>query len=513
MKLGKFLILALIASTAIAADIKISQLPLGSAPSVGTSDSFPYVDATSGATKRLRLSTIVSLPQFTDTNYINTILPSQATHNGAFLKSNASAASWALLTGPDLPFPSLTSLGGIQAVNAVSSQWINSISTLGVPTLSQPAFSDISGTVANAQTTGTALNASSTLVLRDGSGNFAAGTISAALSGNATTSTALASNPADCGANTYATTIDAGGNLTCGSITNASTTATAFNSPSTIVLRDPTGNFAAGTITAALSGNSSTSTALASNPTDCGSNTYATTIDASGNLTCASITNASTTATSANTASTIVSRDGSGNFSAGTISAALSGNATTSTALASNPSDCSAGQFANAIDAQGNLTCGASYVASIAKSGSTALTGAVTLSQGTGVTLTQVGNDISIASSGSSSGGVKFSLTGATVPFVDIDGPHYQTATQSLTQVYVSMLNSGTSGSTTIQVNQYRSGALLNSATASLASSSGNPAGSQANLSGTLSLAAGDIITIDVVSVSSGSPESLSVEY
>jgi hypothetical protein len=68
--------------------------------------------------------------------------------------------------------------------------------------------------------------------------------------------------------------------------------------------------------------------------------------------------NANTTAASANTASAIVARDGSGNFTAGTITAALTGNASTATALASNPTDCGGGQFATAIDASGNLTCG-----------------------------------------------------------------------------------------------------------------------------------------------------------
>lgn len=69
------------------------------------------------------------------------------------------------------------------------------------------------------------------------------------------------------------------------------------------------------------------------------------------------IPNSATTAASANTASAIVARDGSGNFSAGTISAALTGNASTATALAANPTDCSASQFATGIDAGGNLTC------------------------------------------------------------------------------------------------------------------------------------------------------------
>lgn len=107
----------------------------------------------------------------------------------------------------------------------------------------------------------------------------------------------------------------------------------------------------------------------------------------------------------------------------------------------------------------------------------------------------------------------RFVLENATVVYTNINGPHYQFGTQSLTQVYITMFNSGTSGSTVIQVNQYRSGALQGSATASLSASSGNPAGSLANLSGTLSLLAGDIITVDVNSIAGGSPESLCVEY
>jgi hypothetical protein len=114
---------------------------------------------------------------------------------------------------------------------------------------------------------------------------------------------------------------------------------------------------------------------------------------------------------------------------------------------------------------------------------------------------------------GGGTASVKFTLSGAVVPFTAIDGTHYQTTTQSLTAVNISALNSGTSGSTVVQVNQYRSGSLLNSATASLSASSGNPAGSAASLSGTLSLLSGDIITVDVNSVADGTPSELSVEY
>lgn len=76
------------------------------------------------------------------------------------------------------------------------------------------------------------------------------------------TSTALAANPADCGADTYATTIAASGALTCSSITNASTTATATNTASTIVLRDGSGNFSAGAVTASSLTLSSPSSAM-----------------------------------------------------------------------------------------------------------------------------------------------------------------------------------------------------------------------------------------------------------
>ena len=60
------------------------------------------------------------------------------------------------LVGTDLPNPSSSTLGGVQSAAAVSHQWINSISTSGVPALSQPGFADISGTAnLTSQVTGT----------------------------------------------------------------------------------------------------------------------------------------------------------------------------------------------------------------------------------------------------------------------------------------------------------------------------------------------------------------------
>ena len=71
------------------------------------------------------------------------------TQTGGGASSNVPA--WEAIAGTDLPNPSASSLGGIQSAAGVSHQWIASISTSGVPSLSQPAFTDISGVATVAQ--------------------------------------------------------------------------------------------------------------------------------------------------------------------------------------------------------------------------------------------------------------------------------------------------------------------------------------------------------------------------
>ena len=44
-----------------------------------------------------------------------------------------------------MPLPSATTIGGVQSAATVTHQWMNGISTSGVPSLSQPAWADISG--------------------------------------------------------------------------------------------------------------------------------------------------------------------------------------------------------------------------------------------------------------------------------------------------------------------------------------------------------------------------------
>lgn len=114
---------------------------------------------------------------------------------------------------------------------------------------------------------------------------------------------------------------------------------------------------------------------------------------------------------------------------------------------------------------------------------------------------------------GSSAGVTRYVLENAVVPYTNINGPHRVSGSKTVSAVQITMLNSGTSGSTTIQINVYRSGSLNASATASLSASSGNPATTSASLSGSLSLLSNDIITVDVNSVAGGAPESLAVEF
>jgi hypothetical protein len=106
----------------------------------------------------------------------------------------------------------------------------------------------------------TSANTASTIVARDASGNFTAGTITAALSGNATTATTAANvNNGTLTMNVSGTGLSGSQTFTANQAGAATFTvtsnATNANTASAIVARDASGNFSAGTITAALTGN------------------------------------------------------------------------------------------------------------------------------------------------------------------------------------------------------------------------------------------------------------------
>ena len=207
--------------------------------------------------------------------------------------------------------------------------------------------------VSNSATTATNANTASTIVARDASGNFTAGTITAALAGTASNVTTNANltghvtsvgNAAVLGSFTSAQLLAA---LTDETGTGAAVFATsptfvtpALGTPSSGTLtnctfptlnQNTTGNAATVTTNANLTGDvtsvGNATTIAAGVIVDADINASAGIVDTklATISTAGKVSNSATTATHANTLSAIVARDPSGNFTAGTITAALTG--------------------------------------------------------------------------------------------------------------------------------------------------------------------------------------------
>lgn len=117
-----------------------------------------------------------------------------------------------------------------------------------------------SALVSTTDTTATSTNTPSRLVARDAGGNFAAGTITATLNGNATTASSATnftgSLAGDVTGTQGSTAVAFVGGQSASNVATATTlanAATSLNTPSAIVRRDGTGSFNAGTVTAQTS--------------------------------------------------------------------------------------------------------------------------------------------------------------------------------------------------------------------------------------------------------------------
>uniref|UniRef100_UPI004047E752 beta strand repeat-containing protein n=1 Tax=Shewanella sp. TaxID=50422 RepID=UPI004047E752 len=249
----------------------------------------------------------------------------------------------------------------------------------------------------------TSANTASTVVARDASGNFSAGTITATLSGNATSATSATTSSSTTGNAATATTLQTARTINGVSfngsaditvepyveddettdasrllvfVDNSTAGYKRLNEDSGLSYNPSTNTLTAGTFSGALSGNATTSSSCTGNAATATTLQTARTINGtsfngSANITVtANTTNtltrgsyltgsnfngsAATTwavdATSANTASKVVARDASGNFSAGTITASLSGNATTSSSTTGNAATATTLQTARTIN-------------------------------------------------------------------------------------------------------------------------------------------------------------------
>ena len=170
----------------------------------------------------------------------NNLAPSQTGNSGKYLTTNGATTSWATLTAPN---------NGTLTMN-VSGTGLSGSATFTADQAGSSTFT-VTSNATNA-------NTASAIVARDASGNFSAGTITAALSGNATTATTASATTATLTRGSYLT----GSNFNGSSATTWAVDAATANTASKVVARDASGNFSAGTITAALSGNASTATTL-----------------------------------------------------------------------------------------------------------------------------------------------------------------------------------------------------------------------------------------------------------
>jgi hypothetical protein len=74
-------------------------------------------------------------------------LPVGATGINTVVETNGSG----IIAASILPAPTASTLGGIESITSISSNWLSYIDTSGVPHLSQPGFGDLSGSTACAQ--------------------------------------------------------------------------------------------------------------------------------------------------------------------------------------------------------------------------------------------------------------------------------------------------------------------------------------------------------------------------
>ena len=172
------------------------------------------------------------------------------------------------------------------------------------------------------------------------------------------------------------------------------TDAVSTNTPGTLVARDASGNFSAGTITAALSGNASTATQVGHSLT-AGTHLAGGPFDGSANVTL------STDATNANTASTIMARGALGDFAAGAATltdVTATGNIAAQGGLVVSGN--AAGVVAGAIGKNAGVglmlvgITGAAYDASLTTPSATTVFGVIT-----GTNTTEFGGEVTLPAS------------------------------------------------------------------------------------------------------------------
>lgn len=194
-----------------------------------------------------------------------------ATTLTGYVKGNGTGAMTASATVPSSDISGLGTMSSQNANNVAITGGAIDGTAVGATTASTVRGTTITATtqfsgsgagltnIPNSATTATSADNASAIVARDSSGNFSAGIITANLSGNATSATTATTATQVSNSLTLATSgIGLSGSATFNGATaqnfTVTSNATSANTASTIVARDASGNFSAGTITATLSG-------------------------------------------------------------------------------------------------------------------------------------------------------------------------------------------------------------------------------------------------------------------
>jgi hypothetical protein len=184
---------------------------------------------------------------------------------------------------------------------------------------------------ASAANAATDANTAGAIVKRDASGNFSAGTITASLNGNASTATTATTATNATSATNFSgslsgdvtgtqsvTAVASVGGQTAANVASgasAANAATESNTAGAIVKRDASGNFSAGTITAALNGNASTATTADTATTATTATTASAVSSSAGDSVVTAINASSSTVNAARLPSTLATQNGSNTFS------------------------------------------------------------------------------------------------------------------------------------------------------------------------------------------------------
>ncbi len=266
--------LGILAASIGLADVKIGDLPLVTAGSVGINDSFPFVAASANQTRRLKLDDLPNLTAFS-----SVYLPlTGGTLSGALGVTSITGPQFTVsYDNSDKVTESVSSVGATTwTVSGSGAKFNLTGGNVGIGSASPTQKLDVNGTATATVLSSPSIIASAatatTVPYLDGSKQIVSSSVTPTELGyligitsslcGINQSCTLTNKTIDAGSNTITNLVNANISAsaaivdtklatisTAGKVSNSATTATTANTPSAIVARDGSGNYSAGTAT------------------------------------------------------------------------------------------------------------------------------------------------------------------------------------------------------------------------------------------------------------------------